>query len=62
MPSHPQAQPVWKVSSHCNNGSCVEVAAFNGRIMVRDNKEVDGPILRFSHDEWTELIESIKRA
>jgi hypothetical protein len=35
------------------NGNCVEVANLpDGRVGVRHSKDVTGPILRFTPDEW----------
>jgi Domain of unknown function (DUF397) len=42
-----------KSSLSLANGNCVEVAALpDGRIGVRHSKDVTGPILRFTSDEW----------
>lgn len=62
MTSLPEAELTWKVSSRCNNGSCVAVAALPGdRIAVRDTKRSDSPVLSFSREEWASFIGSIKR-
>lgn len=62
MTSPRQAEPRWKSSPYCNNGSCVEVAALPGaQIGVRDNKQADGPVLRFSAQEWDEFVIRVKR-
>lgn len=62
MTSHPHAEPTWKVSSRCNNGSCVAVAMLpGGRVAVRDTKQSDGSILSFSGEEWTAFLERVKR-
>ena len=35
------------------NGNCVEVAGLpDGRVGVRHSRDSDGPILRFTSDEW----------
>jgi hypothetical protein len=63
MTSLPRPEYTWKVSSRCNNGSCVAVAPTpNGRIAVRDTKQADGPILSFSGDEWSAFIQQLKEA
>jgi Domain of unknown function (DUF397) len=39
------------------NGDCVEVAALpDGRIGVRDSKDTEGPVLRFTSSEWEAFI------
>lgn len=60
MTSHPQAEIPFRVSTYCNNGSCVSVGMHDGRIYVRDTKETNGPILGFSPAEWTEFLSSVK--
>ena len=39
------------------NGNCVEVATLpDGMIGIRDSKNPDGPVLRFTPDEWNEFL------
>jgi len=47
-------QTTWaKASASFANGNCVEVATLpDGMIGIRDSKSPDGPILRFTPDEW----------
>ncbi|TXK43153.1 DUF397 domain-containing protein [Nonomuraea sp. C10] len=63
MTSLPRPELTWKVSSRCNNGSCIAVAPLpDGGIAVRDTKQADGPILSFSRDEWSAFIGQLKRS
>jgi hypothetical protein len=49
------------VSSYCHTGGCVAVAVLpDGAVAVRDNKISDGPILRFSSQEWEQFIAGVK--
>jgi Domain of unknown function (DUF397) len=51
----------WRKSSHSiANGDCVE-AASTGEIVVRDSKDPDGPILRYSVNAWRAFVASLKR-
>jgi hypothetical protein len=52
----------WRKSSASSvNGNCVEVATLSARRMaVRDSKDKNGPILRFSRDEWHQFISGIQ--
>lgn len=50
-----------KASASSVNGNCVEVASLPaGRMAVRDSKDKNGPILRFSRDEWHQFIGEIQ--
>jgi hypothetical protein len=52
------SDPRWfKSSLSFSNGNCVEVAILNGgQIGVRDSKNAEGPVLRFTRDEWRAFI------
>lgn len=50
----------WRKSSFCASGACVEVAEFDGAFMVRDSKTEDGPVLRFTAEEWSAFVAGIK--
>jgi hypothetical protein len=53
---------VWRKSSASSvNGNCVEVATLSaGRMAVRDSKDKNGPILRFSRAEWHQFMSEIQ--
>lgn len=52
----------WRKStrSQYTPSRCVEVAAEENRVMVRDSKNPDGPILQFSPEEWDAFVEGVK--
>ncbi|WP_203843739.1 DUF397 domain-containing protein [Winogradskya humida] len=53
------AGAVWKKSSRSNgNGgnNCVQVAVLEYEVAVRDSKHPDGPVLLFTHPEWTAFL------
>jgi hypothetical protein len=39
-------------SSFCGHPGCVAVAVGPEEILVRDSKDADGPVLRFTREEW----------
>jgi hypothetical protein len=42
----------WRKSPLCGNTNCVEVARQGDLYAVRDSKDPDGPVLRFTASEW----------
>ncbi len=53
-PERPGSGSYWvKSSLSFSNGNCVEVASLpDGRIGVRNSRDAEGPVLRFTSDEW----------
>jgi hypothetical protein len=52
----------WRVSSKCGgNGECVAVAKLpDGDIVVKDTKERNGQVLRFSASEWSAFLAGVR--
>jgi len=52
----------WQVSSYCGgNGECVAIAKLpDGDVAVKDTKEHDGLMLRFSQREWRAFIAGVR--
>jgi len=57
-PGGPGSGPYWTKSSlSFSNSNCVEVANLaDGQIGVRDSKDPQGPVLRFTPDEWRAFL------
>lgn len=52
--------PVFRRSTFCAELNCVEVAATaGGDILVRDTKDEDGPVLRFTAQEWVDFLSGV---
>ncbi|MDT3444474.1 DUF397 domain-containing protein [Pseudofrankia sp. BMG5.37] len=51
-------QAAWRKSSHSSgNGACVEVLRLaDGGRAVRDSKDPDGAVLRFTAAEWAAFL------
>jgi hypothetical protein len=52
----------WRKSSYSGtSGACVEVAADSGpRVLVRDTKDRDGPVLAFRPGAWRRFASQLK--
>lgn len=55
-----QPSPVWRRSLRCDTNACIEAALMGGDIVLRDSKRPDGPVLRFSKDEWDAFIAGVQ--
>lgn len=52
----------WRRSSRsASAGYCVEVAALNTGVAVRDSKDPTGPMLLFTGREWQAYVDSVKQ-
>jgi hypothetical protein len=51
----------WKKSSYSTaQGNCIEVASVRQGSAVRDSKDPDGPVLRFSANAWHAFVAAVK--
>jgi hypothetical protein len=54
----------WRTSSYSggNGGECVQVAATPsaGRVLVRDSKDPDGPVLALKSADWRRFTDHFK--
>ncbi|MBV9384587.1 MAG: DUF397 domain-containing protein [Streptosporangiaceae bacterium] len=57
-PETPDSGPNWvKSSLSFSNGNCVEVASLSdGSIGVRNSRDSEGAVLRFTPDEWDAFL------
>ena len=62
-PGTPDSGPCWiKSSLSFSNSNCVQVARLpDGQVGVRDSKNPQGPILRFTTDEWRAFLAGARR-
>jgi hypothetical protein len=49
----------WRKSSFCGNAACVEVAKAGDDFYVRDSKDAESPVLRFTRDEWAAFVAGV---
>ena len=52
----------WVKSSYSfSNGNCIEVASlYGGAVGIRDSKDADGLVLRFTQPEWHDFLGGVR--
>lgn len=51
----------WTRASTCDEGTnCVEFAPVGGEVLVRNSNDPDGPVLRFTPEEWAMFLAGAK--
>jgi hypothetical protein len=50
----------WRKSSASGSGDCVEAAAENGYILLRDSKRKHSQILRFTIPKWESFLSDVR--
>ncbi len=55
-----EAALIWRRSTRCEGGQCVEVAQSGAAVVVRDSKDPDGPTLAFSLEEWSGFLNGLR--
>lgn len=52
---------VWRKSRYCETSACVEIARCDdGTIFLRDGKDPDGPVLRFTERQWLVFLSCLR--
>ena len=54
------SRAVWRKSTLSHTSGCVEVAFIGGQVAVRDSKDQDGPVLRFTPREWRAFLFGVR--
>jgi uncharacterized protein DUF397 len=52
--------PWRKARASIGNGACVEIAPFQGKVVVRDSQDPDGPVLAYAQAEWRAFLDGAK--
>jgi hypothetical protein len=51
---------VWCKSKASGTGDCVEVAFGGESVLIRHSQNPSGPVLSFSHPEWTAFLQGAR--
>ncbi len=49
----------WRRSSFCASGECVEIAARDGKVLIRDSKAPESGVLTYSAEEFRSFIRGV---
>lgn len=60
MPQSPMtAAPVWRRSSRCEMGNCLEISATAAKVFVRSSNDPD-VVLTLDHLQWSDLVAAVR--
>lgn len=60
QPDHDPTLSWRKSSASGGNGACIEVARSGSFVLVRDSRDPSGEILKFTPNQWHELVQRTK--
>jgi hypothetical protein len=52
---------IWRTALSCDGGACVEVAADQNSILIRNSRQPSGPLIEYTPEEWHEFVSGIKK-
>jgi predicted secreted Zn-dependent protease len=52
---------IWHTALNCDGGTCVQVAADQNAILIRNSRQPDGPLVEYTPEEWHEFVSGIKK-
>ncbi len=61
-PQDAETTPWIKATASGSGGSCVQMRRHAGMVEVRDSKDPDGPVLRFTPGEWAAVLDGAQHA
>lgn len=50
---------VWVRSTRCGDSFCAEVARPEDRVLLRDSKDLAGPVLTFTPSSWNNFLDQL---
>jgi hypothetical protein len=52
----------WRKSTRSDSGGCLEIALYGEKVLLRDSKRPDGPILSISPRSWHAFLKQVRSA
>jgi Domain of unknown function (DUF397) len=62
MTKSDQVTLTWRKSSASGGGDCIEVASAGDSVLIRDSKNVDGPVISVTSSEWAAFLICVRRS
>jgi len=61
MSARAEGGSAWRKSTRSSgNGNCVEFCDLDGGVVIRDTKDRNGPVLRFTDAGWRAFLAAVK--
>lgn len=51
---------MWRTSSRCDSGACVQVGTLGEIVMVCSSPDLDGTCLKLGRGEWQKFVAGLK--
>lgn len=51
----------WRKATLSGNNGCIEVTPLRDGVALRDSKDPDGPMLTYTHHEWSAFLDGAKK-
>jgi hypothetical protein len=51
----------WRTSTSSGGKDCIAVAVTRRAVLIRDSRDLDGPVLRLTASQWTALLSKLKQ-
>lgn len=51
----------WRKATASGNNGCIEVSPLRDGVALRDSKDPDGPMLTYTHHEWSAFLDGAKK-
>jgi hypothetical protein len=53
---------IWRRSTRCDTGACVEIATDADHVFLRDGADPGGPMLTLTRGQWQDFVTGLKES